>query len=203
MPIGIRPINNFAFLKVFATPAHKRILIRLLNAILKLSCPISDVTIENPFNLQDFQDDKLSILDIKATDQKGRIYDIEMQLTIYTGLVKRFVFYSCEAYAGQLKAGQDYSLLKPVYTICLVDGILFPKAEKVHHAFRLTDQESGRTLSETLEIHTLELGRYNLQEPDLAIAGELDLNQANACLRYFDFDLEKPESSMRFMGLTM
>jgi predicted transposase/invertase (TIGR01784 family) len=51
--------------------------------------------IENPFNLQDFQDDKLSILDIRATDQRGAIYDIEMQLSSHSGLVKRIVCYGC------------------------------------------------------------------------------------------------------------
>ena len=39
---------------------------------------------------------KLSILDIKAVDANGAIYDIEMQLTIFDGLVQRVVFYGCE-----------------------------------------------------------------------------------------------------------
>ena len=94
MPIGIRPINDFAYKKIFGTPANKLALISLLNAILSLRSPIADVTIVNPYNLQDFQDDKLSILDVKAVDQSGSIYDIEMQLTIFHGLVQRIVLYS-------------------------------------------------------------------------------------------------------------
>ena len=39
-------------------------LISLLNAILDLPSLIVDVTIVNPYNLQDFKDDKLSILDV-------------------------------------------------------------------------------------------------------------------------------------------
>jgi len=54
VPIGIRPINDFAFKKIFGSPANKLALISLLNAILGLSRPIVDVTIENPFNLQDY-----------------------------------------------------------------------------------------------------------------------------------------------------
>ena len=69
MPLGIRPINDMAFKKTFGTPENKLSLISLLNAILELDSPILDVTIENPFNLQDFESDKLSILDIKAIDQ--------------------------------------------------------------------------------------------------------------------------------------
>jgi predicted transposase/invertase (TIGR01784 family) len=173
-PIGIRPTNDFAFKKTFGSPENKVALISLLNAILTLPVPIVDVTIENPYNLQDFQNDKLSILDIRAVDQRGAIYDVEMQLSTHSGLVKRIVFYGCEVYAGQLKAGDDYSVLKPVYSICLLEGQLWDDSPKVHHAFRLEDRDSGRLLGETLEIHTLELGWYNLQESELGTASLLD-----------------------------
>ncbi|MEI8376770.1 MAG: Rpn family recombination-promoting nuclease/putative transposase [Planctomycetota bacterium] len=174
MPLGIRPTNDFAFKKTFGTAENRVALISLLNAILDPALPIIEVTLQNPYNLQDYEDDKLSILDVKAVDQSGAIYDIEMQLTIFEGLVQRIVFYGCELYAGQLKEGDDYTKAHPVFSICLVDGILWKDATKVHHAFRLTDAESGRVLQETLEIHTLELGRYNLREADLKTASMLD-----------------------------
>jgi predicted transposase/invertase (TIGR01784 family) len=97
-----------------------------------------------------------------------------MQLSASSGLVKRIVFYGCEVYAGQLKAGDDYSELKPVYSICLLQGQLWDDSPKVHHAFGLVDRDSGRLLAETLEIHTLELGWYNLQESELGTASLLD-----------------------------
>jgi predicted transposase/invertase (TIGR01784 family) len=174
MPLGIRPINDFAFKKTFGTAENRVALISLLNAILEPKSPIVDVTLENPFNPQDFKDDKLSILDIKAVDGAGAIYDIEMQLAIFEGLVQRIVYYGCELYAGQLARGEDYENLHPVYSIWLLNGILWPEATRVHHAFRLADQESGRVLREMLEIHTLELGRYNLRESDLRSASTLD-----------------------------
>ncbi len=174
MLIGIRPTNDFAFKKTFGSPANKVALISLLNAILELPTPIVDVTIENPFNLQDFQDDKLSILDIKAIDQAGAIYDVEVQLPSYSGLIQRFVFYGCEIYAGQLRAGDDYSQLKPAFSICLVDGKIWKDSAQVHHRFQFIDRNSGRTLNDTLEIHTLELGCYHLKEKDLATASILD-----------------------------
>lgn len=78
MPLGIRPTIDMAFKKTFGTPENKLCLISLLNSILDLESPITDVTIENPYNLQDFESDKLSILDVKAVDQSGTIYDIEI-----------------------------------------------------------------------------------------------------------------------------
>jgi predicted transposase/invertase (TIGR01784 family) len=80
VPIGIRPINDFAFKKTFGSPGNHLALISLLNAILELPQPIIQVTIENPYQIQDFQDDKLSILDIKATDQTGAIYGMLMSM---------------------------------------------------------------------------------------------------------------------------
>ena len=68
MPLGINPLNDFAFMKTFGTAENREPLIGLLNAVLKPKSPIADVTIQNPFNYKDFQDDKLSILDVKAVD---------------------------------------------------------------------------------------------------------------------------------------
>ncbi len=174
MPLGIRPTNDFAFKRTFGTPENRLALISLLNAILNKASPIVEVTLLNPYNLQDFQDDKLSILDIKATDQNGAIYNIEMQLSSHVGLIQRLVFYGCELYADQLKVGDGYRGANPVFSICIVDGHIWPDSTKVHHAFRFTDAESGRVLPETVEIHTLELTRYNMTEADLKTASLLE-----------------------------
>ena len=131
------------------------------------------MTIVNPYNLQDFESDKLSILDVKAVDESGSIYHIEMQLTTFSGLTERIVFYGCELYAGQLKAGEDYTQLKPVYSVCLIDGILFRDATNLHHRFQLSDPATGRVLHDILEIHILELARYTLTETQLATASQL------------------------------
>jgi hypothetical protein len=53
MPHGIRPTNDFAFKKTFGTPGNRLALISLRNAILDPNPPIVDVTIENPYNLQE------------------------------------------------------------------------------------------------------------------------------------------------------
>ncbi len=50
-----------------------------------------------------------------------------MQLSVTAGLVKRLVFYGCELYVSQLSQGQDYTNLKPVYSICILDALLWEK----------------------------------------------------------------------------
>ena len=115
MLIGIRPIIDMAFKNPFGTPEDTRCLISLLNAILKLLSPIIDVTILNPYNLQDFETDKLVCVDVKATDQRGRVFVIEVQIVVQSSFAKRAVFYACEAYTDQLRLGQGYSDLNAPY----------------------------------------------------------------------------------------
>ncbi len=173
MPLGISPLNDFAFKKTFGTPEFRESLISLLNAILNPKLPIADVTIQNPFNYQDFQDDKLSILDVKAIDDSGALFDVEVQLRTPAGLDKRLVFYGCELYADQLRAGMPYADLPPVFSIWLINGVLWPEGLQFHHAFRLTDPPSGRILDGTLAIHTIELPKYNSRKSDAPVADML------------------------------
>jgi len=120
---------------------------------------LADVTIENPFNYQDFLDDKLSILDVKATDVAGMVFNIEMQLSVTAGLVKRLVFYGCELFVGQLSQGQVYTNLNPVYSICILDALLWDENSAGHHRFRLVDTENARILENAIEIHLIQLPR--------------------------------------------
>ena len=47
----------------------------------------------NPFNDKDRLDDKLSILDIKARDQAGRQFNVEMQMLAFRYYEKRILYY--------------------------------------------------------------------------------------------------------------
>ncbi len=72
MVLGIKPTVDFVFKKVFGSPENVSVLIRLLNAILKLPQPIVHVEILNPFSYQEFADDKLIVLDIRASSFSRR-----------------------------------------------------------------------------------------------------------------------------------
>ena len=61
---------------------------------------------------QDFETDKLVCVDVKATDERGRVFVIEVQIVVQSSFAKRAVFYACEAYTDQLRAGQGYNDLK-------------------------------------------------------------------------------------------
>lgn len=125
MPLGIKPTVDFAFKKIFGSPENVQALIGLLNAILELPDPIRHVTILNPFSYQEFTEDKLIVLDIRARDSAGRWLNIEMQVSIVSGLTERLVYYACSLYVDQLEAGQSYTILKPAISICLLNRELY------------------------------------------------------------------------------
>jgi predicted transposase/invertase (TIGR01784 family) len=93
MILGIDPKVDFAFKYLLGRESTRAILIDVLNSVLELKDghKITEVELLNPFNLQEAPDDKLSILDIKARDQSGRQFNVEMQMLPYPSYEKRIV----------------------------------------------------------------------------------------------------------------
>lgn len=173
MKIGIRAWIDFAFRKIYGKPGNEICLISLLNAVLRFVDPVVSVEYLNPFGIKDFETDKLVCVDVKATDQRGRVFIVEIQIVVQSSFAKRAVFYACEAYTDQLRAGQGYGDLKATYSICLLMRNLWDD-EQLHHQFRLVDRESGRVLEESIEIHTVELAKYNGNAGDVRNASVLE-----------------------------
>ncbi len=160
MKIGIRAWIDFAFRKIFGKPENEICLISLLNAVLRLPYPVVSVVYLNPFGYKDFETDKLVCVDVKATDELGRGFVIEVQIVVHSSFAKRAVFYACEAYTDQLRAGQGYGDLKATYSISLLMRDLWDDAQ-LHHQFQLVERESRVVLEDSIEIHTVELAKYN------------------------------------------
>ncbi len=174
MLLGIKPTVDFVFKKVFGSPENVPVLIGLLNAILKLAHPIVHAEILNPFSYQEFADDKLVVLDIRARDSAGRWLNIEMQVTVFAGLLQRLVYYACTMYVEQLEPGQSYADLRSAVSICLLNKRLFREDTIPHHRFRLADPEHGMEVSDSIEVHTVELTKYNLQEETISSAPAIE-----------------------------
>lgn len=174
MRLGIKPTVDFAFKKIFGSRENTPILLGLLNAILQLAEPIVQVEILNPFSYQEFEEDKLIVLDIRARDTSGRWLNIEMQVSIFPGLLQRLAYYACSLYVGQLGAGQNYVALRPAVSICLLNRVLLPDVPFPHHRFRLADPERKRTIPSAIEVHTVEFTKYNLDEETIGSATAIE-----------------------------
>ena len=157
----IDPRIDCVFKALLGAEANRRLLIHFLNAILgaALPAPIRQVDILNPHNEREFLDDKLSIVDVKARDEAGRFYQVEIQLLSYAELPARILYTWADLYSAQLGSGQDYAELRPTYAIWLLAEDLLRDDSAYSHIYRLRD-EGGRLLLDHGGIWLLELNKF-------------------------------------------
>lgn len=161
MAIGISPLVDFAFKLMLGNPEHSGITIHFLNSILVGQPRITQVKFQNPFLDKESDDDKLSVLDILATDEHGRQLNIEMQTSLPAGMSQRLTYYVSAMYVGQLSEGQRYSKLRPAISICVLSQAMFSVPPALHLDFRLREMSTNLALTDDLQIHLLQLN--NLQ----------------------------------------
>jgi hypothetical protein len=150
MILGIKPTVDFAFKKIFGSPQNAAALIGLLNAILNLRRAIVSVEILNPFSYQEFTESKLIVLDVRCRDSSGRFLNVEMQVSVYGGLIERLVYYACSMYVDHLSKGGNYATASPSISICMLNHVLFPDTSQSHHRFEMRDRESDRKLENAI-----------------------------------------------------
>jgi predicted transposase/invertase (TIGR01784 family) len=160
----IDPKIDCVFKALLGSEENRNLLVHFLNAVLvdDLTSPITEAEILNPYNDKEFLDDKLSVVDVKAKDGEGRLYQIEIQLLAYRHLPERMVYTWCDIISQQLQSGHDYSLLKPVFSIWLLAENLLPGEPDYAHEYKLQNR-LGRTLANLGGIHLLELKKFTAE----------------------------------------
>ncbi len=165
---AINPLIDCVFKALLGNKNHIALLINFLNSVLEKDQvnPIVSVTILNPYNEREFITDKLSIVDIKAEDNQGKVYQIEVQLEVYPSLAKRIIHTVSDIYQSQLGKSDKFSKLKPVISIWLLKKSLIDIKESVrcHHRFQYYDKDNHVRLSDDVTIHVLELGKWKTKE---------------------------------------
>jgi predicted transposase/invertase (TIGR01784 family) len=139
----INPRVDIAFKKIFGVEENKDLLISLINSIVGNDDQISDVTLLNPYNPRNFKNDKLSILDIKASGIDGKKFNIEIQITDEDDYDKRALFYWGKLYTEQLKAGEDYGTLSKAIGIHILNFTSIPEVKKYHNVFHIREKDDG------------------------------------------------------------
>ncbi|MGH8498226.1 MAG: Rpn family recombination-promoting nuclease/putative transposase, partial [Methylococcales bacterium] len=159
----IDPKVDCVFKALLGSEANRNLLIHFLNAILtgELAAPIAEVEILNPYNEKEFLDDKLSIVDVKARDAAGNVFQVEIQLSAYGHLPTRIAYTWADIYSQQLQSGQNYDLLKPTYSIWLLAENLIADDDYAHN-YKLRD-DNGRMLIDHGGIWLLELAKFDAE----------------------------------------
>ncbi len=165
MKHAIDPKIDCVFKAILGAENNSNLLIHFINAILDndLAAPITQVEILNPYNDKEFLNNKLSIVDVKARDNEGHLYQIEIQLLSYAHLPARILYTWADIYSKQLQKGQPFDLLRPTYSIWLLAKNLIKGDSDYIHAFKIRDNK-GHCLSPNCGIWLLELEKFNAQQ---------------------------------------
>lgn len=160
------PKADVVFKKVFGE--HPHLLKSFLNAVLPLS---SDQEIVSLTYLPVEQTPKIPILkhtiaDVKCTDALGRVFIVEMQIEWTDNFKQRLLFEAGQAFVKQLKRGEDYKLLQPVYGLALL-ATTFDDATQWYHHYQLVNiGKPMREIIEHLQLVFIELPKFPVHSPE-------------------------------------
>ena len=164
----ISPQNDFAFKRIFGDEQHKEVLISFLNSVLDLSGEraVVEVQIVDPYQVPRLKQFKETILDIKATCQSGRQFIVEMQVEHQHHFYKRALYYSSKAYTEQLHIGVDFTELKPVYFIGVLNFEAIPGSRYLSRHIILDEETHEQHISD-FEFCFIELPKFAKHESEL------------------------------------
>ncbi|MBP9729720.1 MAG: Rpn family recombination-promoting nuclease/putative transposase [Gammaproteobacteria bacterium] len=171
MPRYLDPRNPLLIKKVFGD--HPHLLLSFLNAVLPLpkDAPIQSLEYLPSEQVPEIPTFKRTIVDVKCTDRQGRIFIVEMQMEWVNSFMQRMLFNAGRAYIKQLKKGEDYSSLYPVYALGILNSAFDPDTAWYHH-YQIVNIENTHKQLKGLEFVFVELPKFKAstrEEKKLAI----------------------------------
>jgi len=163
MEYVVFPYDDFFVRYLLGDESNTDLLLSFINAVhADYDFPqIVSVSIKNPFNLKTLAKEKESITDIKACDNTGRLYDIEIQVSGNESYKNRSLYYWARLYADQIRKGTKYKELKPTICINLINFTLLKNSNRIHTSYVIREYKNPKLiLTDHLMIHFLELKKF-------------------------------------------
>ena len=156
------PKADVVFKKIFGE--HPLLLISFLNALLPLSpdSPIVSLSYLQNEQVPSIPEFKRTIADVKCTDAHGSIFIVEMQMNWTDYFKERLLFGTSQAFVKQLKKGEEYKFLQPVYGLGLIADIYEKTSPDWYHHYQLVKQCSDGHYDtiEHLQLIFIELPKF-------------------------------------------
>ena len=109
---------DYAMKTLLRNKANFDVLEGFIEVFLGKKCKILNI-LESESN-QESEEDKYNRVDIKAVDDEGEIFIVEVQTTRYTYYMERILFGVSRAVVEQINSGDDYGKIKKVYSISII-----------------------------------------------------------------------------------
>lgn len=160
--------NDIAFRKIFGNENKKVSLISFLNAVINFpdGNKVVEVDIVNPYQLAKLSGGKSTIVDIKAKDQNGNTFIVEMQIAESDFFHKRILYYTSQSYISQIGKGRDYSKLNPAYFIGILEFNIGKNPNYIS-CHKVSDIETNENIVQDIEFNFIELLKFNKRPDEL------------------------------------
>jgi len=184
------PKNDFVFKLIFGNEKDTSFLISFLNAALELEGEkaLKSVIIMNPNNDKEKEEEKYSIMDVKAKANDETIINIEIQLKDEHDMRYRTVYYLSKMIAKRLKEGDNYKTIHKTVAINILNFDLLDSGTRFHNRYRFTEIETKQELTDVAEIQFMELPalRRYIQENETSIKDAIGENKLLEWLLFID-----------------
>lgn len=139
-----------------------------MNAVLLLDAEnkIVNVDILTPYQLPALKGGQVTIVDVKAKDQNGKNYIVEMQVAEADGFDKRVLYYASMSYSSQIERGDLYDKLNPTFFIGIL-GFDITQNTNYISRHRILDLETGENVIADIEFNFIELLKFDKKEDEL------------------------------------
>ena len=155
------PKADLTFYKVFGE--HPDLMKSLLNALLPFKSKEEEITSVAYLTLGIMPKtplQKYRVLAVRCEDAKGGQFIVEIQIIWSKEFMQRVFFIDSKAYVNYPSLSEDYSLLKPVYSLNLVNEVFEPELDDYYHYYHLVHEEHTDKVIDGLHLVFVELPKF-------------------------------------------
>ena len=163
------PKLDYIFKNIFGVEKNKRLLISLLNAILRGNPHIKDVTLKNTDITKILEEDKASRLDIKAQADNGLLIDIEIQCRNTGEIPQRAMHYLANMMPHAVRKDESYKVANVMSIWILGENVTDRKnpISEAYMTFQENDSDPYQVMTDNARIIFIELEKFKPKTPNL------------------------------------
>ena len=147
---------DYWFKRTFGEESRKRLLLLFLREIIP-EREILDLTYAPQEHMSPFESMRSVRVDVECTDQAGRRFVVEMQLSRQDGFYERALFNTTFAIQEQMRVGEDSYMFPEVYFIGVMKFSFHEGSGRVRYSYTLREEESGEIMTDRVKFIFLEL----------------------------------------------
>ena len=157
------PKADLTFKKIFGE--HPHLVMSLLNALLPLpkGQEIKDIEYLSPERVPRTSIGKNSIVDVFCKTKDGRQFIVEMQMYWSTNFKDHVLFNSAKVYVDQLEHAEDFTDLRPVYSLNLVNENFEKDIPEFIHYYRMVHEKYTEKVIDGFHLVFVELKKFQPQ----------------------------------------